>query len=141
MLTVHPAPPHIFKWERFGGYEVSTRGDRRFSALNAILSDGRSIEMHYQLDNSCKGYDHGGTDWKLGKGKPPLTAISKDELWEAYLSLWRVWASNNVSLMRDLYVQARHRGNTLSDQFATTDINQARALAIILTEMTSRGKP
>ena len=35
-------------------YEVSTAGDSRFSALNAKLKDGRTIEEAYQLD--IKGY-------------------------------------------------------------------------------------
>jgi hypothetical protein len=35
-------------------YEVSTAGDSRFSALNAKLKDGRTIEEAYQLD--VKGY-------------------------------------------------------------------------------------
>lgn len=38
------------KWMRYGGYEVSTKGDPRFSAFNALLADGRSIEQHYQCD-------------------------------------------------------------------------------------------
>jgi hypothetical protein len=29
-------------------YEVSSRGDKRFSALYAKLSDGRTIEQAYQ---------------------------------------------------------------------------------------------
>lgn len=32
------------------GYEVSSKGDKRFSALFAKMPDGRSIEMHYQCD-------------------------------------------------------------------------------------------
>ncbi len=39
-----------FKWARYGGYEISSQGDKRFSAFNAILSDGRSIEQWYQCD-------------------------------------------------------------------------------------------
>ena len=46
-------------------YEVSTAGDKRFSALNATLSDGKTIEYHYQVN--IKGYD----SIKAGKGKPP----------------------------------------------------------------------
>lgn len=51
-------------------YEVSTKGDARFSALNARLIDGRTIEEAYQLD--VKGYRRFGNDWRLGKGKAPL---------------------------------------------------------------------
>jgi hypothetical protein len=38
----------MVKWSRTEGYEVSSVGDWRFSAFNAILEDGRSIECHYQ---------------------------------------------------------------------------------------------
>lgn len=37
-----------YSWKRYGGYEVSTHGDKRFSAFCALMPDGRSIEMHYQ---------------------------------------------------------------------------------------------
>lgn len=40
----------MYTWKRYGGYEVSSHGDKRFSAFNAIMSDGRSIECHYQCD-------------------------------------------------------------------------------------------
>ncbi len=120
-----------FRWSRFGGYEISTRGDARFSAFNAKLADGRSIEQHYQCD--VKGYDPGGKNWRLGKGKPPLNR-SKD-LWPEYLALWRQWAKANLPLMRELYVAAKKHNGLLSDRFASTDVNQARALAIILNEL------
>lgn len=68
-------PKTKFTWSRRVkdeslGYEVSSYGDKRFSALNARLSDGRSIEEAYQLD--VKGYRNLGSDWRLGKGKPPM---------------------------------------------------------------------
>lgn len=54
----------MFTWSRRGGYEVSSKGDKRFSAFNAIMPDGRSIEEIYQCD--CKHFDPGGTNWRLG---------------------------------------------------------------------------
>jgi hypothetical protein len=42
------------------GYEVSTVGDKRFSALVAKLKDGRTIEEAYQLD--VKGFRQLGND-------------------------------------------------------------------------------
>lgn len=35
-----------FKWARRGGYECSSKGDARFSALNVRLPDGRTIDAH-----------------------------------------------------------------------------------------------
>lgn len=121
----------IFGWSRFGGYEVSSRGDATFSAFYATMPDGRSIEQHYQCD--VKGYDIGGTNWRLGKGKPPLKPMTKDELWHAYLGLWRTWAASNPQKIEYLREKARLNCNVLSDRFASTPINQARALATILS--------
>ena len=119
----------MFTWKRYGGYEVSSRGDTRFSAFNAIMPDGRSIEQHYQCD--VKGYDPGGRNWRLGKGRPPLDPDT--DSWEEYLNLWREWAKSNLPLMRELYRAAKDK--VLSDRFATTPVNQARALATVLNEL------
>lgn len=118
------------KWSRRGGYEVSSKGDKRFSAFYAVLSDGRSIEQHYQCD--IKGYDVGGTNWKLGKGKPPLD--SSIDLYQQYKKLWIAYLSKNPELIVELLGLARSRDNTLSDCFASSEINQARALADILND-------
>lgn len=122
-----------FTWQRKcpNGYEVSSKGDSRFSAFRATLPDGRTIEQHYQCD--IKGYDVGGTNWKLGKGKPPIHPHTEKELYFKYLSLWMVWAGNNLDLMRELYRGCREKNTSvLTDMFATTPVNQAHALSDIL---------
>lgn len=129
--------PH-FNWQRFGGYDCSSKGDPRFSAFNAKLGDGRSIEEHYQCD--VKGYDPGGRNWRLGKGKPPLTKQTPEELWTKYLHLWISWAKGNMPLMQELGQKAAQHGNILSDRFASTPINQARALAAILSHLKETGE-
>lgn len=123
----------MFTWKRYNGYEVSSHGDKRFSAFNAKLSDGRSIEQWYQCD--IKGYQPGGTNWRLGKGKPPLKQFTKDELYYAYLALWQEWAKSNRQLLLELANKAKEYNCTLSDKFATTPINQAHALTDILNSM------
>ena len=120
------------KWARRGGYECSTKGDTRFSALTAKMPDGRTIEQWYQCD--IKGYEIGGTNWRLGKGKPPVFAFPGDQLWQLYLGLWRIWAIHNGMLIVELVQKAKEHNHTLSDCFASSDINQARALATILNE-------
>lgn len=117
-----------FTWTRYGGYEVSSRGDKRFSAFNARMPDGRSLEAHYQCD--VKGYAPGSSNWRLGKGKPPLDRSV--DLYAAYLALWRTWAAHNPALINDL--RQRATSGVLSDRFASTPVNQARALADILNE-------
>ena len=99
-------------------YEVSTKGDKRFSALNAKLSDGRTIEKAYQ---EAKG---------SGKGQP-----AKDpnfDYYGTYLGLWKQWAKENPKLIDELAEKAE--GKVLSDKFAKTENNQARALSDILKE-------
>lgn len=121
----------LFRWKRRGtGYEVSSKGDKRFSAFYARLTDGRSIEEHYQCD--IKGYNPGGRNWRLGKGQPPLDK-SKD-LWAEYLQLWKLWAASNPQLITELRRHASLRNHTLTDMFASTPVNQARALATILSQ-------
>lgn len=107
--------------------ECSSQGDRRFSALNARLKDGRSIEEAYQLD--VKGYRVQGNDWRLGKGKPPLAPV---DLWGAYKALWTTWVDENPAVFADLARLAKN--SVLTDRFASSPISQARALAELLSE-------
>ncbi len=121
----YPQIKETKSWARYAkdGYEVSSQGDRRFSALYAKLSDGRTIEEHYQVD--VKGYE----SIKAGKGKSPKDR-SKN-LYNEYLALWRQWAEENYDLMLDL--AKKSYGKTLTDKFASTDVSQARALAELLS--------
>ena len=119
------------RWARSGGYEVSSKGDARFSAFRAILPDGRTIEEHYQCD--VKGYDIGGRNWRLGKGKPPLDR--SQDMYACYLALWAVWARAHPNLLDQLSAAVCEHGRIISDRFATTPVNQAHALADILNAM------
>ena len=122
----------MFKWGRYSkGYEVSSKGDKRFSAFNAKMPDGRTLEMHYQCD--VKGYCPGCTMCRMGKGKPPLDR--RMDMWIEYLNLWKEWAKSNEPLLEDLKELAMQHNNTLTDVFATTSINQAHALATILNDI------
>lgn len=125
----------VWTWQRLGGYEVSTKGDARFSALHAKMPDGRTIEQWYQCD--VKAYDIGGTDWVKGKGKPPMLPYLPGHLYHQYLALWRIWAVHNPSLLVELYEKTKHE-RVLSDRFANDkqlhSVNQARALAQIMNE-------
>lgn len=119
----------MIRWARYAmtGYEVSTKGDKRFSALVARMPDTRTIETHYQCD--IKGYPR----WRDGKGKPPKSDISVAELRQKYLHLWQIWAAANPDLIEEL-------DRTLDDDAILTDmfvgrstvVSQAWALAHIL---------
>lgn len=123
-----------YKWSRTEGYEVSSIGDSRFSAMVAKHPSGRTIEAIYQCD--VKGYEPGGWNWKLGKGKPPLDRTK--DMWAEYLRLWLEWARENRTLLTELKEAAIFNNYCLRDTFAKTDVNQARALAFILNYMESK---
>lgn len=124
-----------YSWRRYGGYELSSQGDKRFSAFHAVMPDGRTLEQHYQCD--VKGYDPGGKNWRLGKGNPPIRDV---DLWEEYLHLWRIWADVNMPKLRELFQNTKDTDRVFSDKFATTDVNQARAVAQILNERFIKGE-
>lgn len=120
-----------FSWKKSGGYEVSSKGDKRFSAFYARLKDGRTIEEAYQLD--VKGYRKFGNDPMLGKGKPPLD--ENVNLYDEYLKLWKKWGEENPDLIKELQDKAIEYGGVLSDSFATTEVNQAHALSDYLNSL------
>lgn len=123
-----------FSWSRKckDGYEVSSVGDKRFSAFYAKMPDGRSLEMHYQCD--VKGYDVGGHNWRKGKGNPSLRHNDNDDLYEDYLSLWKQYFSQGDLLQRMFNYLVEKDVYVLTDCFASTDINQARAISDLLNE-------
>lgn len=117
-----------YKWKRRGGFECSSKGRGEYSAFSARLDNGMTIEETYQIE--VKGYK----SIREGKGKPPLNKMTRQEQWEAYYSLWVKWAKVNRRLINILREEAKEFDYTLSDMFANTDINQARALADILND-------
>lgn len=124
-----------FKYSRHSGYECSSKGDIRFSAFGAIMGDGRSLEVHYQCDSLYgKGWDEGGTNWRLGKGRPAMVYKTREQLWYGYLELWKMWSKANPHLMFELRCRVLEHGGIVRDSFATSEINQARALAQLLRE-------
>ena len=126
-------------------FEVSTAGDelgKKFSAFNAIFDDGTIIDG---VDVSGKSieYVYQNVIKKSGKGQPPAqdsrlynpnlkTKAEQEEFsyQDAYLPLWKEWARQNPELIEQL--REASKGKTLTDRFATTAVNQARALTEIL---------
>lgn len=153
-----------YTWSRNSnnGYEVSTAGDRRFSAMVAKFNPGTIIE----------GVDVGGMTIeqvyqsvikKSRKGQPPVEdsminrpviesqlseearrdfySINKED-WSyriGYLPLWQEWARQNPQLIEEL--RENSAGKTLTDKFANTRVSQARALAEILNSTESNNNP
>ena len=81
-----------------------------------------------------KGNDPQGLDWRKGKGRPPANMKSHEQLYEGYLELWRFWVVENMDLFIELHDTVAEHGYVLSDCFAASPVNQARALAQLLNE-------
>lgn len=122
----------MYMWSRISdnNYEISSKGDNRFSALYAKLKDGRTIEEAYQLD--IKGYREFSNDWKFGKGKKPLRDINEEQLFKEYKNLWKTYFNEKPDLLEEISILAKDK--ILTDMFAYTKISQARAIAEILNE-------
>ena len=60
--------------------------------------------------------------------------MDQEALYKRYLSLWKRWALDHPSQMQELRIRAIEHDYTLRDSFATSQVNQARALAQILNE-------
>lgn len=121
--------------------EVSSKGNPHYSAFNAKMEDGRTLEMHYQC--CLKGFDPGGTNWKLGKGQNPKDPnMTREQLWEGYLGLWRRHFKMYPNKLSELKYSLDHLGFTvLTDMFAMTPINQAHAISVILNDTEVRSRP
>lgn len=138
-----------FKWARTAenGYEVSTRGDKRFSALVAIFKKGtviggvdvggRTIEDVYQsvIKKSRKGQAPAKDSRLYNEALKTKEEREDFSYTEGYLPLWQEWARQNPELIDELGIKAK--GKTLTDQFANTRVSQARALAEILNSQSS----
>ena len=116
--------------EQKGVYEVSSKGDKRFSALYATLKDGRTIEQAWA---EAKGYKTA----KEAKGKPALKENFDYE--KEYTDLWRQWAKENPKLIQELAEISKTK--KLVDSFATTQNNQAKALETVISELYKKPTP
>lgn len=134
----------IVSWDQFSdnSYEVSSKGDKRFSALNATFKEGTIIEG-IDVGGKTIEYVYQNIFKKSGKGKAPAedSILYNPELKtekeqqdfsynRIYLPLWQEWAKQNPELIEEL--REKSKGKVLTDQFANTRVSQARALADIL---------
>lgn len=137
---------NVFTWadKSNNSYEVSTKGDKRFSALNATFKPGTIIDGA-NVSNMTIEDVYQKVIKKSGKGKAPSkesrlyneslkTREEREDFsyYEAYLPLWQKWARQNPELIEELREKAK--GKVLTDRFADTRVSQARALADILNQ-------
>lgn len=87
--------------------ECSTRGDRRFSAMCAVI-DGRTIEDLYQASKVFEDGSH-GLSWREAKGR---RAINQEACAIYYGQLWNYYISCNPHLLNVL-----RAASGLSDMF------------------------
>lgn len=120
-----------YKGERYGGYEVSSRGDKNFSAFYAYLPNNISIEEYYQLD--VKGWRAKGLTTKEAKGKAPLIERTLEETKQIYTELWYIYCAQNPERFWHLCETLFYTKQTvLSDMFANGPISQANSIAEVL---------
>jgi len=127
-------------WARFAedGFEISTAGDdfgKQFSALNAKFANGDTVELRWA---KVKGY----SSIKAAKGNEAVDAagrkIDNFDYYPRYKKIWEDWADENPDLLEQLAIKAQ--GKTLTDKFANTNNNQARALSEIINERFGKQK-
>lgn len=128
-------------------YEVSSAGDKRFSALYATFKPGTSIFGQDVSNRTIESvYQHGvkqgdwitNNNYKTGRpmSKAIITGNTEDDSYtQGYLPLWQEWAKQNPDLIEDL--RTKSKGMKLSDKFARTRVSQARALTDILNTVPS----
>lgn len=123
-------------------YEVSTKGDKRFSALVATFKEGTMIDGENVGGKTIEDV-YQSVIKKSGKGQAPAkdsklyneslkTKEDREDFsyTEGYLPLWQEWARQNPELIEEL--REKTKGKVLTDMFANTRVSQARALADIL---------
>ena len=115
---------------------INKQNNKRFSAFSAKIKrfDNLTIEVLYQCTDLGKGNDPIGLDWRKGKGLPPANRKSPEELYKGYKQLWTFWMAENIDLVFELAERAADAGYVLTDCFASTPVNQARALSELLNE-------
>lgn len=128
-------------------YEVSSAGDKRFSALYATFKPGTNIFGQDVSNRTIESvYQHGvkqgdwitNNNYKTGRpmSKAIITGNTEDDSYtQGYLPLWQEWAKQNPDLIEDL--RTKSKGMQLSDKFARTKVSQARALTDILNTVPS----
>lgn len=133
-----------YQWARTSQnrYEVSSKGDSRFSALNATFKPGTILFGHDVSGRTIESvYQHGvkQNDWttdnnfKTGipKSKEIIKGDTEDDSYrDGYLPLWQEWAKQNPEFIAELRQKAK--GKVITDMFANTRVSQARALTDIL---------
>lgn len=136
-LVLRYLKDNFVRWARYDnkGYEISSKGDKFFSAFFCRLPNGDSIEEAYQLD--IKGYRKFGNHWKLGKGKPPLDeTMTPQRLYKRYKGLWILHYLHHKNKVKHLdNVLRGQRISDLTDMFATSEINQAKVHAELINEL------
>ena len=120
-----------YTWARYGGYDVTTKGDRRFSPFYCCNAAGIKIEEYYQLD--VKGYRGEVENFMDAHGLPCKRNLTREEQYQLFKAAYKEWADAHPDLMRELAVKAAGTNYVISDMTAKDpNLCQARALAELL---------
>ena len=108
---------NMIRYSQHSGYDVSSKGDRRFSPEFNRTASGQSIQWHLENEILVK---HGKN--------------FSDEAYAAYYNIWRRWAERNYAKMAMLADLASRNDNTIRDSVTTGQMTHARVLAQLLNE-------
>ena len=124
-------------------YEVSSAGDKRFSAGWAEI-DGRTIEDIYQVDIKGGVKTGPGRFAYSTKGNPPApdspaASMTPEQQYESYKALWRRFFDQNPNMLDE--IAEKSKGKIITDVHGSGEVNQARAIHDILVERGLRVLP
>lgn len=130
-------PESKFIWNRFydKGYEVTSRGDRRFSPffmkiINLASGQLRTLEDFYHLN--LKGLeDETHTSWRDCKGLPPKDGYG-EVLEMKCTNMYKEYLNRYPGLLYELSVIGGIK--VFTDMFGTTNNSQARYYCDILND-------
>ena len=80
------------------------------------------------LEIGIRGFSNTNEGFK----QPARNGIRPEQCWQLYRQLWQTWAGLHPDLMDELMKQAS--GLVITNQFANSPINSARALAELLND-------
>ena len=101
----------MYKFSRYGGYDVSMAGDARFSPFRTVVH-GKSIHNHL--------LDAEQLDYK--------------EKFKLFEMLFEDWADEHPELIEELMERCKETNYTISAQFDATNFSQGYVLCNIMNK-------
>lgn len=107
--------PLRFNYSKHTGYDISLQGDSRYTKT-AKLRNGKTVQEEFN---------------ELIK---PLPQTEPEKYYPYLLSVYKRWAYENPTLIKELRHKALSNHNCVRDKLAVSVLSHARALVQILNE-------